>query len=264
MAQTFLLQTRKQASGRRIAVKIIPVIDVMGGRAVHAVKGKRAQYMPLQSRLCNGDCADPKTAAKAFRDCGFTELYLADLDAITAKKQPDTALLGEISQMGLQVMVDAGVSDAKGTQALIKSSVSKVVVGTETLHSLDVVADIVGSIGGRRLVVSLDLMQGKVLSKNEKAAAMDVLALAKELERRGVLQVIVLDLVRVGSGEGVDVALVEKLQRSTGLEVFVGGGVRGMDDLLELDGLGVAGVLLATALHNGEITVDALQNAGLI
>ncbi|MCS7095879.1 MAG: HisA/HisF-related TIM barrel protein, partial [Nitrososphaerota archaeon] len=61
-------------------MKIIPVIDVLGGLAVHAVKGERRRYRPVKSVLCSS--ADPLEVAEAFKELGFREVYLADLDAI--------------------------------------------------------------------------------------------------------------------------------------------------------------------------------------
>jgi phosphoribosylformimino-5-aminoimidazole carboxamide ribotide isomerase len=48
------------------------------------------------------------------------------------------------------------------------------------------------------------------------------------------------------------------------MEVYVGGGVRNLADLIELKGLGVSGVLVATALHSGKISVKELRRAGLL
>jgi phosphoribosylformimino-5-aminoimidazole carboxamide ribotide isomerase len=79
----------------------------------------------------------------------------------------------------------------------------------------------------------------------------------------GLTQAILLDLARVGSQEGVDVAFLKKALEGVDLEVFVGGGIRDIDDLLNLKELGVFGVLLATALHSGKIKVEDINHAGL-
>ena len=63
----------------------------------------------------------------------------------------------------------------------------------------------------------------------------------------GVSQVIVLDLARVGSGEGVNIDFLKKVIADVGVDVYVGGGVRDINDLVELKNLGVSGALVATA-----------------
>ncbi|MBE3115648.1 hypothetical protein IMZ68_00435, partial [Candidatus Bathyarchaeota archaeon] len=82
--------------------------------------------------------------------------------------------------------------------------------------------------------------------------------------RMGVLGFIVLDLARVGSGEGVNMDFLKEAIASLGTGVYVGGGVRGVADLIELRDLGVSGVLVATALHNGKISITDLKQAELL
>ena len=61
-------------------LKVIPVIDILNGVAVHAIRGERSNYKPLQSSLFKS--ADPVDVAGVFKTLGFRELYVADLDAI--------------------------------------------------------------------------------------------------------------------------------------------------------------------------------------
>ena len=80
----------------------------------------------------------------------------------------------------------------------------------------------------------------------------------------GVSEVIVLDLARVGSSEGVNVDFLKKMLETTPMDVYVGGGVRNIKDLVELKNLGVSGVLVASALHSGKISIEELKQAGLL
>ena len=80
----------------------------------------------------------------------------------------------------------------------------------------------------------------------------------------GVSQIIVLDLARVGSGEGVNLDFLKRVIAEVGVEVYVGGGVRDINDLIELKELGVSGALIATALHSGKISISQLKQNGFI
>ena len=84
--------------------------------------------------------------------------------------------------------------------------------------------------------------------------------LVKELEVLGVSEVIILDLDRVGSQEGVDYKLLKEMRKNLKLKLLVGGGIRDMDDLLKLKNMGINGVLLATSLHVGLINIETLLN----
>ena len=258
--QTFLIVPRNQHRGRS-KLKIIPVLDILNGVAVHAVRGKRQNYKPLKSVICAS--ADPIEVAMAFQQLGFAELYLADLDAIS-RNQPDMEIVNQIwKATGLRLMVDAGVTDLERAKDLLATPVSKVVIGTETLRSPSFVGEAVRFLGSNRIVVSLDLKNGRSLGEFDFDKFPEPLDLLREFQKMGVKQVIVLDLARVGSGEGVDISFLKKVCEEFDLEVFVGGGVRSLNDILELNSLGISGVLLATALHTGGITLNELKRAGL-
>jgi len=238
-------------------LKIIPVIDILNGVAVHAVRGRRKEYQPLKSIFC--DSADPVAVASAFKTCGFEELYIADLDAIMGKGENFSILERIAEATGLRLMVDAGICDLNQARQLLQRKVSKIIIGTETLPNLDFVKEAIESFGSDKVIVSLDLKEGKVLSASESLQSMSPLEFACKLEGVGVGELIVMDLARVGSGEGVDFALLKEILRSLKIKVLVGGGVRDVADLVKLKELGVQSALIATALHSGKITVNEFR-----
>jgi len=100
-------------------LKVIPVIDVLNGIAVHAVRGKRKEYQPLQSILCKS--VEPLEVARTFRKLGFNELYVADLDAILNCSLNFQTLKNITDETGLKLMVDAGVTAIERAQKLLDS-----------------------------------------------------------------------------------------------------------------------------------------------
>ncbi len=243
-------------------LKVIPVIDVLNGVVVHALRGRRKEYQPVKSVLTSS--VEPFEVAQAFKTLGFAELYLADLDAILGKQQPNINLYQRIaSGTGLKLMVDAGITDLS-TAKKINSKINKIIIGTETLKTKKVIYEAVQQFGAERLIVSLDLMDNKVLTKPGFDGGTDALGLLCEFQAMGVLEFIVLDLARVGSGEGVNVEFLNKALAVLHDGVYVGCGVRSITDLLELSSLGVSGVLVATALHSGKITINDLKQAQLL
>lgn len=229
---------------------------------VHAVRGKRKEYQPLESVLsCS---ADPIEVASTFKAVGFKKLYVADLDNIMGEGRcfPVIKRIAECTE--LKVMVDAGIADARKALEAFQLGASEIVVGTETLLSLDFVEEAVGLFGSERVIVSLDLLNGKVLSKSEETKSMGAVALVGKFQEMGATRIIVLDLARVGAGEGVDLPLLKQILGHSSVQVFVGGGVRNIQDLEDLKAFGVHGALLATALHSGRITVEELQKADML
>jgi phosphoribosylformimino-5-aminoimidazole carboxamide ribotide isomerase len=243
-------------------MKIIPVMDLLAGVVVHAVRGMRSEYKPLRSVLCAS--AEPLNVALTFKALGFGELYVADLDAIMGERT-DFSILEQIADAtGLRLMVDAGVADLERSEKLLKSHVSKVVIGTETLHSIGFVGEAIKVFGRERVVVSLDLRGEKVESGFEFGGFRGPVSLLREFQRMGVNQIIVLDLTRVGTEAGVNMPVLKEVLRNFSGKVYVGGGVRDIRDLVELKNVGVFGVLVATALHLGRISLEELKHAGFL
>jgi len=243
--------------------RIIPVLDVKGGLAVHAVAGKRAKYQPVKSWL--HPTSDPVSLAKAFEAAyGFRELYLADLDAILQRLPLNLNLISEISSMtSLILMIDGGFRRLEEAEAAIKAGASKAVFGTETLPGIAFIKKALESFGLDKVTVSLDLLRGKILGFGQDFKGLKPWEAAGRLRKLGVKELIVLDLSRVGVEGGVDLKLTEGIVKAFNGEVLVGGGVRGLGDLEDLADLGVAGALVATAFHKGKIKPKELLKRNL-
>jgi HisA/HisF family protein len=238
-------------------MRVIPVIDLKGAVAVHAVRGERERYRPLRSEIVAG--SDPVEVTRAVRDAlGLDELYVADLDAI-AGGSADWETIAALAREA-RAMVDAGVTSVAQAERLLELGAARVVVGTETLADERALERLQSALPDAPLVVSLDLRDGRVLSPQPALERLRAPEALERLARSGVREAIVLDLARVGSGAGPDVALVHELgDRVPELELLAGGGVRDVADLQALADAGAAGALVATALHRGAIGRDELR-----
>ena len=238
-------------------MRVIPVIDLKNGAVVHAVRGQRERYRPLRSGLAGS--VEPAEVARAFREqLGLDELYVADLDAIAGGPLHRDALAA--LALEARVIVDAGVTGAAAVRRLLELGAARVVIGTETLGDPAAVGRLRAELPDAPLVLSIDLRGERVVSRDPglgRLGAAEALALFIE---SGVDEVIVLDLARVGSGAGPDVALVRELcSRFPELDLLAGGGVRDLADLRALAEAGAAGALVATALHGGAIGSEELR-----
>jgi phosphoribosylformimino-5-aminoimidazole carboxamide ribotide isomerase len=243
-------------------LKIIPVIDILNGKVVHAVKGQRTNYRPLESMLFKS--TSPLDVSKEFKALGFTELYVADLDAIIDCSTDFEVFKHIAKETGLHLMVDAGVASIERAHRLFESGVSKLIIGTETLQSKKFVEQSVDIFGSERVLVSIDLKGNKILIKIGFNGCLSPICLLQDFKQMGISQVIVLDLMRVGSDEGVNMDFLKKVIADVGVDIYVGGGVRNIDDLIALRKQGVKGALVATSLHSGKIGIEALKEEGFL
>ena len=238
-------------------MRVIGVLDIAGGCAVHARAGERAAYRPVTSPLIPA-AGDAVALAHAYRDdLGIEELYVADLDAIQ-RKPVQWQTLEQLVTLDVVLMVDAGVTSATCARELVDRGVSRVIVGLETLASFDALAAIVDKIGPGRVVFSLDLRHGAPISTH----GAEPMAFVERALAVRVASVIVLDVARVGTGHGADCELLAQLrQRFANIELLAGGGVRGPADLEELAGCGCDGALVATALLERRIGREQVESA---
>lgn len=238
------------------------MIDVLNGIAVHAIQGERNKYQSLRSLLSKS--SHPLDIAITFESLGFKSLYLADLDAILGKRMNLSLYKQIVAKTCLELMVDSGTADIAKANKLLESGVTKIIIGSETLGDFDFLNQAVEVFGEDKIIVSIDLKEGKMLSLSDSIKSMDATSFAKKVEDIGVSQIILLDLSRVGTEHGINSVALENILDKTSLNVFVGGGIKSIQELEELMRLGVSGALIATVLHNGKLTIDELKFNGFL
>lgn len=237
-------------------MRVIGVIDLKDGRAVHARSGSRECYEPLRSVLLAEDrIGDAGALARAYRDrLAIEEIYVADLDRIVRGGALSHALAAIIGAR-VPLMVDAGTASPAAAREVLARGVQRVVVGLETLASLGDLTDIVQAVGGARTVFSLDMRGDRPVVRPESGlAGVHPESLARQAVACGAHALIALDLHRVGRGSGPDLSLIARLRAACpAVELIAGGGVRGREDLARLEASGCDAVLVGTALHVGEL-----------
>ena len=225
-------------------MEIIPVLDLKGGQAVHARLGQRDRYAPLRSKLCSG--SDPLDVARGYRQVyPFATLYVADLDAIGGEGDNQ----GVVERLrgafpDLRLWVDRGLAEDGACRAWLARGLGDLVLGSETQRDPALLARLRAGPDAARVILSLDFMGGRFLGPE---------ALLRE-NGGWPERVIVMTLGRVGGDRGPDLARLRAIGgRAAGRSLIAAGGLRGAGDLTALADLGVGGVLVASALHDGRI-----------
>lgn len=234
---------------------IIPVLDVMAERVMRAVGGRRREYRPVESALC--DDVEPAAVARAFIEkLGLTQLYLADLDAIEGG-EPDWETYRELIALGARLWIDAGLStlERAGDLAALPAEATGIVAGLESLPEPALLAEMLAVVGPERLIFSLDLKAGKPLARCPRWRDFAPLQIAERALAAGARRVILLDLARVGNaaGAGTEALCRAVRARAPQVELVAGGGVRDRRDLERLAAAGCDAALVASALHRGQL-----------
>ena len=242
-------------------MRLLPVLDLLQRVVVRGVAGERARYRPIES--CLTPHSDALSVASAIREAlGLTTLYVADLDAIL-HRQPNFAVLRSLCDAGFGLLVDGGVHRVEDARGLFAAGAESVIAGFETLAGPDELRHCCDEFGADRVIFSLDLRDGRPMGDTATWDASDPFDLALAALRCGVRRLIVLDVAQVGTSRGpAAVPLCRRLREAAPeIELITGGGVRHRDDLKLLATIPVDGVLIASALHDGRITLEDLTGA---
>lgn len=253
----------KEKSAR--TVRVIGVLDLSGGLAVHAQGGARAHYGPVRAlagkRIAPGDAM---AIARWYIDTlGLQEIYIADLDALRGRP-PQRALTKKLASLGARIWLDAAIASVASAHDAGEDGVDRVVVGLETLPSFTVLREICSALGRGNVGFSLDLRRGEpVHARGALHRLQTIEQLSAAAAEAGAGTVIVLDLARAGMRRGVDLGLLRRVRAAVpGVELAVAGGVRGLSDLATAAAAGCDAALVATALYDGRILAADITNAG--
>jgi phosphoribosylformimino-5-aminoimidazole carboxamide ribotide isomerase len=226
-------------------MRVIPVLDLVDGLVVLASGGKRDSYRPIDTPLCP-DPSPARVLQSMLEIFPFDIFYIADLDAIEGRLS-NANLVVSLAQThrDIEFWIDAGFGDRKDLIHYAKSSNIRFVIGSESLHSLQAYSVLCRDPLLRGHILSLDRKDGLELGSsdiiNEPHLWPDT--------------VISMDLTQVGQAGGPNLARIRELSATReNIDVVAAGGVRDINDLIQLNANGVKYALVATALHSGKLS----------
>jgi phosphoribosylformimino-5-aminoimidazole carboxamide ribotide isomerase len=223
-------------------MNIIPVIDLLEHNVVHAKRGERQHYRPIASGLCNG--SEPLAIAQALLELyPFDTLYIADLNAIQGKPaHVDEIAIIRQHYPRLRIWLDAGFRHADDLLPWAGLGVMPV-IGSESLTDMT------------NYQALIDERVAHVLSLDFRGADYQGPQALQNAPDLWPEHVIGMTLAQVGSNEGPDHRRLQQLKTMTPHgKIYGAGGVRNADDLQRLQEEGIAGALVASALHSGQIS----------
>ncbi len=221
---------------------IIPVLDLMNGHVVHAIRGERDLYQPVASTLCSA--SDPYSVIDGFLKLyPFPVIYMADLNAISGNDDHLNLVKDIVTRYpDIKFWIDAG------HEQLDKQRNITPVIGTETSVSFSQIMSLIEQHPEAVLSVDFDT-DGKLMHP-------DLLGTGDCWPDR----VIAMMLSRVGTAKGIDKEGLDLIRKQAGdRQIYVGGGVANAREIKALTDENIAGALVATALHNGSISANDVK-----
>ena len=224
-------------------MEVIPVFDLKGGVVVRARHGDRASYRPIKTPLSSS--SDPLDVVDGLLSIHpFRALYIADLDAIERRGDAG-AILDRIAEQfpKLALWVDNGCADRiAADNFLARFSGGSLVLGSESQRDETLAAALQGN---PRVILSLDFRGDNFLGP----------AALVNNPQLWPARLIVMTLAKVGSGAGPDFLRYAGIrEKAAGCAIYLAGGLRDRADLASVATSGAAGILVASALHDGRVT----------
>jgi len=247
-----------------LAVRIIPCLEVAGGRVVKGVN-----FVELR------DAGDPVQAAAAYDAAGADELCFLD---ITASHENRGTLIAMVERTAdvcfMPLTVGGGVRSVEDARALLLAGADKVAVNSAAVARPALIGELAMRFGEQCVVVAVDAKQtapGKweiFTHGGRTPTGIDAVAYAIDAAKLGAGEILLTSMDRDGTKAGYDLALTRAIADAVPVPVVASGGVGGVADLVSGVREGHASAVLAASIfHFGEVTIAqaraAMAAAGL-
>ncbi|MEJ7928484.1 imidazole glycerol phosphate synthase subunit HisF [Ramlibacter sp. AN1015] len=242
-----------------LAKRIIPCLDVTGGRVVKGVN-----FVELR------DAGDPVEIAARYNDQGADELTFLDITATSDERDLILHIIEAVaSQVFIPLTVGGGVRSVDDVRRLLNAGADKTSFNSAAIANPQVISDASDRYGAQCIVVAIDAKRRAGADELARGAGWDVyshggrrntgldaVAWASEMARRGAGEILLTSMDRDGTKSGFDLALTRAVADAVEVPVIASGGVGSLEHLA--DGVQIGGadaVLAASIFHYGEFTV---------
>jgi imidazole glycerol-phosphate synthase subunit HisF len=248
-----------------VAVRVIPCLDVAGGRVVKGVNFRNLR-----------DAGDPVSLAREYYEQGADELTFLDVTATVDNRSTTYDVVrATAEQVFIPLTVGGGVRSAEDVARLLGSGADKVGVNSAAIARPALIAEIADRFGSQVLVLSLDVKRadaagsGFVVTTHGGRTETDLDALdwARTAIELGVGELLVNSIDADGTRQGFDTELIGLMHELSSVPVIASGGAGSVTDFVPAILAGADAVLAASVFHSGEITIGdvkkELEGAGL-
>jgi phosphoribosylformimino-5-aminoimidazole carboxamide ribotide isomerase len=237
-------------------VIIIPAIDLKDGQCVRLFQGDFRQVTVYSE--------NPVEIARQWQKQGAERIHVVDLDGSLAGVPRNMEVIRNIvNTVGIPVQIGGGIRDMKTIGTYLEMGVGWVILGTMALKDRKFVTDVCHAFR-EKVILGIDANDGKIAIQGwtEQTSASAV-ELAKSYQGYGLAAIIYTDIVRDGTGRGVNTEATKALAEAVDIPVIASGGVSDVSDIeriLKIETSGVTGVIIGKALYTGAISLkDAIS-----
>lgn len=234
-------------------MKIIPAIDLIGGKCVRLTNGDYNQKTEYKT--------DPVEMAKVYESYGIEHLHLVDLEGAKTKGIVNYKTLENItSKTGLKVDFGGGIKSEQDLYNAFEAGANQVTAGSMAVEQPALLAELIEQYGSDKIILGADCKNRKIATNGWlEDSQLDVLEFIQNYESKGIKQVICTDISKDGRLEGTSNQLYAEIIENTNVKLIASGGVSCTDDLRKLKKLGCDGAIVGKAIYEGKITLKEIK-----
>jgi imidazole glycerol-phosphate synthase subunit HisF len=227
-----------------LARRIIPCLDVAGGRVVKGV-----HFESLR------DAGDPVVQASRYDRDGADELVLLDISASPEARRTTLDTVSRVAEsIFIPFTVGGGIRSVQDAGAALRAGADKITVNTAAVRDPSLVARLAESFGSQCVVVAVDAKRSGgrftvMVNGGREPTDLDAVEWSCRLQSLGAGEILLTSMDRDGTGQGYDVPLLQQVSQAVDLPVIASGGAGELAHLAEALEAGAHGVLAASIFH---------------
>lgn len=234
-------------------MKIIPAIDIIGGKCVRLTKGDYST-----KKIYN---ENPLEVAKEFEAHGIRYLHLVDLDGAKSQHIVNHGVLHAITtQTSLQVDFGGGIKSDEDVRIAFDNGAMQITGGSIALQQPDLFLRWLNKYGAEKIILGADSHHRRIATHGwQQSSEVDVIDFIADYAGKGVRYTICTDISKDGMLEGPSLDLYKEILEKTDLHLIASGGISSVADLHALQQLGCEGAIIGKAIYEGKIKLNELQ-----
>lgn len=233
-------------------MRIIPAIDIIGGKCVRLTKGDYSTQKIYSE--------NPVDMAKTFEDAGIRYLHVVDLDGAKSKQIVNYKTLEMLSsKTGLQIDFGGGIKSETDIKTAFECGAKQITVGSVAAQNPELMLEWLVKYGAEKIILGADC-KNRMIATNGwlESSSLDVVEFIKKFNKNGGTYSIVTDIDKDGMLQGPAFGLYEEILDETTISLIASGGITTIEDLQKLKKLGCEGAIIGKAIYEGTINLKEL------
>ena len=235
-------------------MKIFPAIDIKDKKCVRLVKGDFDNKTEYET--------SPIDQAGKYKDHGFKNLHIVDLDGALTGKTVNLDIIKEIvGKYDLKIEVGGGVRSIDSIKKYVDLGVEKVILGSAAIKNKEFLKEACTKFK-KKIALGLDAKDGNLsVSGWKENLNIKISDFLKEVNDFGVSRLIYTDINRDGTKASPNFDETVKIAEISKCHVIISGGVSSINDIKkakELNNKNIEGIIVGKAIYDGDIKIDEL------